>query len=44
MNTKSKVMIKLHNIQENLTEQKISDKKNHIEKLSTENREIKRQN
>ena len=41
MNTKSEVMIKLHEIQERFKEQKNSDQKNHIEKLSAQIEELK---
>ena len=41
MNMKSEVMIKLHKMQKELKEQKISDQKNHIEKLSTQIEKLK---
>ena len=41
MNTKSEAMIKLHNIQEKFNEQKISEQKNHIEKMSAKIEELK---
>ena len=41
MNTKLEVMIKLHKIQERFNEQKNSDQKNHIEKLSAKIEELK---
>ena len=41
MNTKSEIMIKLHKMQKELKEQKNSDQKNHIEKLSTQIEKLK---
>ena len=41
MNTKSEVLIKLHKMQKELKEQKISNQKNHIEKLSTQIEKLK---
>ena len=41
MNMKSKVIIKLHKMQIELKEQKISDQKNHIEKLSAQIEKLK---
>ena len=35
-NTNSEVIIKIHEMQKELKEQKISDQKNHIEKLSAQ--------
>ena len=44
MNTKSEVMIKIHEMQKELKEQKISDQKNHIEKLSAKIEKLKDKN
>ena len=41
MNTKSEVMIKLHEIRDQFNEQKIADQKNHIEKLCAQVEELK---
>ena len=43
-NTNSKVIIKIHVMQKELKEQKISDQKNHIEKLSTQIEKLKSEN
>ena len=44
MNTESEVMIKLHEIRDQFNEQKISDQKNHIEKLSAQIEKLKSEN
>ena len=44
MNTKSEIMIKLHKMQKELKEQKNSDQKNHIEKLSAQIEKLKDEN
>ena len=41
INTKSEVLIELHELQEKFKEQQIFDQKNHIEKLSTQIEELK---
>ena len=41
MNTKSEVLIKLHKMQKECKEQKISDQKNHIENLSSQIEKLK---
>ena len=43
-NTNSEVIIKIHEIQKELKEQKISDEKNHIEKLSAQIEKLKSEN
>ena len=43
-NTNSKVMIKIHEMQKELKEQKISDPKNHIEKLVAQIGKLKDEN
>ena len=43
-NTKSEVIIKIHEMQKELKEQKISDQKNHIEKLSVQIEKLKDEN
>ena len=43
-NTKSEMLIKLHKMQKEHKEQKISDQNNHIEKLSTQIKKLKDEN
>ena len=44
INMKSKMLIKLHNMQKERKEQNISDQNNHIEKLSTQIKKLKDEN
>ena len=44
INTKSKMLIKLHRMQKERKEQKISDQNNHIEKLLTQIKKLKDKN
>ena len=44
INTKSEMLIKLHKMQKERKEQKISDQNNHIEKLSAQIKKLKDKN
>ena len=44
INTKSEMLIKLHRMQKERKEQKISDQNNHIEKLSAQIKKLKDEN
>ena len=44
LNTKLKVLIKLHKMKKERKEQKISDQNNHIEKLSAQIKKLKDEN
>ena len=44
INTRSKMLIKLHKMQKEQKEQKISDQNNHIEKLSAQIKKLKNEN
>ena len=44
INTKSEMLIKLHKMQKERKEQKISDQNNHIEKLSAQIKKLKNEN
>ena len=44
INTKSEMLIKLHKMQKECNEQKISDQNNHIEKLSAQIKKLKDEN